>query len=609
MITMLASTLRWLTVLLLLAPLAAAAATFPLTLDDGGGRYAIAEHLEYLHEGAEPLSLAEVRSPEHADGFRPTGASTPNFGFNAADTWFRFSLDNRAARQRDWLLEVGYPMLDHLDVYLIGADGSHRLMRGGDRLPFEARALKDRNINFRLDVPPGERREVYIRVSTDSSLQLPLVLWDLPTYVEANAIDRHVTGLYYGLLLGLFVFNLILFLSSRDTPYLYYLLHLLTYALFQATLHGLSYEYLWPDSPNWGNTSLPLFMALGVLGVTEFTRSFLDVRRNFPRLNRVFTLLAVAALATAAAAFVAPYSLTIRLATLEAIVGCAIVIATGSYALAHGIKQARYFMIAWSVFLFGSILYALKAFGVLPAVFVTNYGQQIGSTLELILLSMALADRLRILEAENERIQHQAKIELESRVQERTRDLDAALQELAQANTTLQELSLIDPLTGIRNRKFFIERYAEEWRRAVRGRYPLALVMIDIDHFKAINDRYGHLSGDACIKAVAETLQGALKRPGDQVARYGGEEFCLILPHGEAEGVTALAEDLRRQVQACRPPIAIDAPTLTISAGIAIVRPRPEDDPDSLIAEADAALYEAKRLGRNRVQIATGEPA
>ncbi|TCS37227.1 diguanylate cyclase (GGDEF)-like protein [Paucimonas lemoignei] len=592
-------------VIALLFSIGAQASSAPVVLDADTGRYAVSSQLEYVEDASGKLTFEEIRAAAGTRGFQPVNASTPSFGFTSSSMWFRFTIENRSARFKDWLLEVLYPPLDHVDIYLVAPDGSHAVMRGGDRRPFDARAIKERNINFLLEVQPGDSRDVYVNVRTNSSMQLPLVLWNMPTYIEAKEHEQHLMGLFYGILAGLFVFNLVLFLSTRDKPYLYYVSYLLAFFLFQATLHGLTYEYLWPDAPAWANTALPIFLCMGSIGVTEFTRSFLDIGKNFPRLNHFFTAFLLISVATAAAAFFAPYPLVIRLGTLEGVIASVMAFATGCYALAKGVKPARYFMIAWSVFLIGSLLYALKTFGLLPSVFITNYGQQIGSALEVILLSMALADRLRILKEENERIQRQATTELETRVQERTRELDAALQKLADANKALHELNLVDPLTGIKNRKFFNERYAEEWRRAMRQQYPIALIMVDIDHFKSINDRYGHLCGDVCIKAVANVLQGSLRRPSDHAARYGGEEFCLIIPHGDAAGVAALAEEVRSRVQERVVEFDDKRLHLTVSVGIGIMVPMPDDNSDTLIARADAALYEAKKLGRNQVRMDT----
>lgn len=182
-------------------------------------------------------------------------------------------------------------------------------------------------------------------------------------------------------------------------------------------------------------------------------------------------------------------------------------------------------------------------------------------------------------------------------------DLVQAKNELETANRRLQELSASDALTGVANRRGFDAAIDAEWRRAYRAGSEIALMMIDIDHFKAYNDWYGHQAGDACLKKVAQTLAAGLHRVGDFVARYGGEEFVAILSGTDVRKAAELAERLRRNVQdlAIAHEASSTADVVTISIGVASALPR-ESSPASLIAAADRALYVAKREGRNRVR-------
>jgi len=171
----------------------------------------------------------------------------------------------------------------------------------------------------------------------------------------------------------------------------------------------------------------------------------------------------------------------------------------------------------------------------------------------------------------------------------------------------LRSLSFLDGLTGIANRRRFDETMAREWRRCGRSHQPMSLIILDVDHFKAYNDHYGHQAGDECLRALAEVLADRVKRPSDLDARYGGEEFVCLLPETENEGAEQVAERLRaavadRDIPHAHSPVA---PHVTISLGVATMMPGPGGTPDQLAQLADQLLYQAKRSGRNRVQGAT----
>jgi diguanylate cyclase (GGDEF)-like protein len=179
--------------------------------------------------------------------------------------------------------------------------------------------------------------------------------------------------------------------------------------------------------------------------------------------------------------------------------------------------------------------------------------------------------------------------------------LAISLRSRAVALEKLQRLAGTDSLTGLSNRRALDRRLDEEWRRARRLNLPLSALFIDVDHFKLYNDTYGHAMGDDALVAVADCIQHSIKRPGDIVTRYGGEEFVVILPGSDADGAVAFAETLRTKVEALGMPNSA-APTaiLTVSIGCATAFPRQSDDTLELLNHADAALYHAKRAGRNR---------
>ena len=193
--------------------------------------------------------------------------------------------------------------------------------------------------------------------------------------------------------------------------------------------------------------------------------------------------------------------------------------------------------------------------------------------------------------------------QLEERVAARTTELRLANEALQQANRKLAVFAQTDGLLGIANRKYFDERFRDAWHRAMREREPLAVVMLDVDFFKAYNDHYGHLAGDACLQAVARAAGERVVRAVDLLARYGGEEFIVLLPNTGLDGAAKVARDICEAVGELRLPHAhsLVAAWVTLSAGVAAWTPERDDIPTHLLEAADAALYRAKQEGRARV--------
>jgi signal transduction histidine kinase len=363
----------------------------------------------YLVSG-EPISAASIASGAHATGFKPIDCTSSAFGFDPRTYWMRVEF-SQPSSPTETLVEVSYTALDNLAFHQL-ADSGLRTSVSGDMLPFGARSIFHRSFVFDQVLVD---RPLYIEVKTDGSVQIPVKAYPAVAFAEKSTTEFMSMGLYYGILLAMILYNAFLFFVIRDLTYLYYVLYVACYGGFQAALNGVGYMYLWPSSITWNNYSIPLLIAAMFAFMFLFAMRFLNSAANTPWMHRLLQFwFGLSVAATAAAPFL-PLRVSIKSIVLFSIFAAIIVLAAGIRAVMVGYKPARYFLIAWATFLIGIVAISLKNFGILPAGFVTDYGMQIGSALETVLLSMGLGYRIRQAEdARSRALLEAARVEQES---------------------------------------------------------------------------------------------------------------------------------------------------------------------------------------------------
>jgi len=373
----------------------------PLVISKDTDSYVISKQLSVLEDPSGELSIGDITANSFAKEFSPLASDNANFGYSDSAYWFRFTLENNDDSHRDLLLEVGYPLLDSIHFYTLTGDRVNSEKHSGDLQPFKQRGFLYYNVVFPINVNPLEKKEVFLRVKTESSVQVPLTLWDPMAFAQHINKMQLGLGVYYGTMLVMVLYNLFLFFSIRDRVYLFYVSYIASFILTQMALNGLAYEYLWPDSPTIANRGISFLVLFVNLTATFFWRSFLNLKITVPRLYFVangiisFTLLGIFF------AFFLSYSITIRYAIAITIINCLMGIWGGIYCWRLKVPTATYYVIAWLFFLIGSIIKSLTVLGVLPSIFITDYAQQIGSSVEVILLSLGLADRINHLKRDS----------------------------------------------------------------------------------------------------------------------------------------------------------------------------------------------------------------
>lgn len=585
-----------------------AAAQRALDLDARSGAVALAPFTAYHHDSDGRLDLAGARRQLGEGGFRALPGGNSSFGFQRGAYWFHIAARNGDADTPRWLLVQGFALSDRIDVYTLPdgglADGGRaRHQSGGDSQPFAARAIRYRHPNFWIDLPAGQRVDIFVRVQSQSSMQVPLTLYTPSAFTELTRDAQLGIGLYYGILLALFFYNLVLWLSLRDSSYFWYLFHICAFGLVLLTLNGLGFEYLWPDSPWLADHSVPLSICLAQVGMQQFARTFLGLQQRWRLGDRVGLGMIAFFVGLGLIATQAPYRIVTPIASAAVFVSIAWIAVATVVVMRRGYKPARLFLLAWSAFLLGTGMFAAIAFDLLPKVFITEYGVQIGSALEMLLLSVALGYRYASLRNENERIVREAKEQLEHKVEQRTGELRAALAQLEKAHDRLRETAQRDGLTGLHNRSHFREAFESLLHRARRQRRPLALMMIDLDHFKQINDHHGHLVGDECLRWAAGLIAQTLAPHHALLARFGGEEFVAVLPDHDLEAGSRVAEALRLRLRAQPCPSRSHDIPVTASIGVHEIAPDSDLGVEAALQFADQALYLAKADGRDCVRM------
>lgn len=359
-------------------------------------------------------TIEEASNPQNKRlQFKPSTAQTPNFGFTSTVYWTRTRIENIADRPVELTIEVGYPLLDRVDLYtrpiVEGAENpsgtwSHRF--GGDRFAFSKRELAYRNVTFRLKLPPNRTEQVYMRVETTSSMQMPFVLWQFDEFYDAKLFDQMVYGLIFGLMLVLLFYNLFLAVPTRDKSYLYFVVYMFGSILFSASLSGHSFQYLFSDNPTAYNRSIPTAMAFWEITATAFVRSFLNLSKNYPRIYRGCRIAEVYFAIIVVASLFGNTQFFTRVSTMGSIVLALSCFSVSVYVWRKGYRSARFLVLAWLFFLSGVIAYASKSLGLLPTNTFTHYSLDVGTSLGAVLIALALGDHIQGLRKEREKAQH-----------------------------------------------------------------------------------------------------------------------------------------------------------------------------------------------------------
>jgi diguanylate cyclase (GGDEF)-like protein/PAS domain S-box-containing protein len=681
-------------------------------------------YFDVLEDQNLTLTLADVQKPDIAAKFETNtpAAEALSLGYSRSAYWLRLALRNDSDRPLERMLDINYALLTSVQFHQPDASGSYHSISTGGILPFATRPYLNRNFVFPITLAPNSAQVVYLRLMSIDAILVPARLWEAQAFHVYERNDYNIQSLYFGMVIAMVLFNLLLFIALRDVIYLLYVSFIICAALTLSAQNGLAHEFMWPEATHWSNVSNFIGFAISQVTLIIFMRHMLLTWLTFPKLDRLLKFFMVLQLLAAIGLFLLVQTLT-QPAVLLNLATAPLILGTGLYCAVKRQRSAYFFVVAFVILILGGVMTILRAYGLLSTNMITTNGLQFGSALEMVLLAFALADRFNVIRREKAYAQQDAleaqhrlvetlktsERELEARVEERTAELriaatafeshestvvtdasgvimkvnpafiettgysakeavgqkmrilksgrhDAAfyaamwesitstgtwqgeiwnrhkngevypkwltitavkgddgvvthyvgthqdITERKVAEERIAELAFFDPLTHLPNRTLLKDRLKQAMTAGNRSGNFNAVLFLDLDQFKTLNDTLGYENGDLLLLQAAQRLV-SIVREGDTVARLGGDEFVVVLVnmHGTAEETAKQTEiignkilaDLSRMYQ-----FGDIEYRCTASIGAALFQGH-ETSIDELLKQAELAMYKSKTSGRN----------
>lgn len=549
-----------------------------------------------------------------------------NRGYHDGAIWLRFSLNTTNRTSSQVYLELATPFVDYIDLHLVDPITGQELLhqRSGDHVAKSTRFLKHRYPVFPLQIPAAGKYHIYLHLQSTSSFMFPVTLMLPEQFVEEEMGRQIFYGNIFGMLLVLAFYNGIVWVFIREKAYLYNAVFVIAATIYQACISGIGNVYVWQGNYIVNDKILMVSTIVSVYFAGRFASRFLELRKHAPLVDRVLTVILAVFVFMLIPALLLQERYVLPLLSVMELFVCVFAIAAMILLCFNGNYWARHLLAGWSILIMGTIVFVFSNLGMVDRNIFVEYMHAGGMALGNVMVTSALAARLgkersaknhalsqalelaqevADLNQEKEQLAYSANMELERRVEQKTQQLHGMLQELKISNQQLTYATQTDALTGIGNRRYLDSRFPELIKQCQQHRTALGILVIDADHFKQINDKYGHLVGDQCLKKLATILRRFSRRDLDVLVRYGGEEFVLLLTATDVDGARNVAEAIRNYVENSAFWVDQQKLPVTVSIGLHVGIPPQNADGDSLLQKADKALYAAKRNGRNRVEL------
>jgi two-component system, sensor histidine kinase LadS len=442
----------------------------PVAVDDQiNERVFMPYELNILVDTTNTLTFEQISSASFADNFI-CNTEYQNKDFrNDASYWVKLPIQHRTASEKIWLLEFYDQTIDYLDAYVPQPDGSYKLVAMGDQQSFEKRTFKHKNFEIVLNMRSDSLATYYFRVRSHEFADIRIAFRSVNRFVHYALNEYFMFGIFYGMVLIIALYNFLVFLAIREIKNIYYIMYILSVAAYAMSYDGIGFQYLWPNFPELNKYAVGMTLYAVILWGLIFTRRFLSTRGNAPQLDKALKWMIIArSIFFVAEMFFIPQLLTFR--NIE-IIPLSLIFYTAITVWKRGYRPARFFVIAYGILFSGFFIRALVYFNVLPFTTALHYSLHFSFVLEMLFLTFALGDRIRILKdmrdralkriihqhEVNMRLKDQVTRELEQKVSERTNELNLKNAQLEDSNLKLarqsQEINQINSLLDLDNWK------------------------------------------------------------------------------------------------------------------------------------------------------------
>ena len=494
-----------------------------IQLLEDSDQYNLGTKVEYLIDKENRITIDNILEPENQKLFIKNNSNIPEFGYMENPIWLKFTIQDNNTLPENWFLEIGYPLLDNIELYTKEVE-TWKMKKAGDVLPFLSREIYYRHFIFVLSFPKSQQKTYYIKITSTSAFIIPIKLYKEKIFSKNISYTEAWHFIYYGVLLVMIFYNGFISISLRSLSYLLYSLSTLSMLAYQVMFNGHGFQYLWQENiwlQKYGGLISIIFFAIFTF---EFMNRFLDLKKPIRYSIRIF--LVIQNLMVFTALFYS-LSLAFKIVGMVGIINIVCVISTGIISWIKGYRPARFFVIAWGGYCLGAILVSLRILGLIGTNFITTYALQIGSMVELVFLSIALADRYNLIMDENINVQKELLESqivhtntLEEKVKERTATLDNTLSQLNQSLKLIHEdLTLAKK---IQKNTLLIKPSLLNELRIVQTYLPMTEVGGDFYDITKISDSsYRIFQADATGHGVqAAMITMAIKGIYDNVKNY-----------------------------------------------------------------------------------------